>query len=105
MNESLFGFTRDVVKNRYALRTPDGFVPSQLPGWSNGTAVIQISPAMGANFCQFLITLEPNGEGRGASGDTEHFVFVLDGECSATLGNAKHRLSAGGYIFIPPGND
>ena len=30
-----FGSSRDVIKRRYALLTPDGFVPSVLPGWSN----------------------------------------------------------------------
>ena len=46
----LYGSTRDVVKSLYALRTPTGFVPSYLPGWSGCVCVIQISPAMGARF-------------------------------------------------------
>jgi hypothetical protein len=29
-----FGFTRNVVKDRYSLLTPSGFVPSYLPGKS-----------------------------------------------------------------------
>ena len=33
----LFGATRNVVKERYALLTPGGFVPSVLPGWENAT--------------------------------------------------------------------
>ena len=61
----LFGSTRDVVKERYALRTPAGFVPSYLPGWSHCVCIVQISPAMGAKFCQLLITLEAQGEGKG----------------------------------------
>ena len=89
MNE-LFGFTRDVVKSRYALRTPNGFVPSHLPGWSNCVCVIQISPAMGANFSQFLITFNKNGAGRGNSGNTEFFIFVLSGKCAST-GKLKRR--------------
>ena len=101
MNE-LFGSTRDVVKERYALRTPSGFVPSHLPGWSNGVCIIQISPAMGADFCQFLITLESSGEGRGHSGATEYFVYVLQGKCAVKLGGASHALTTGSYAFIPP---
>ncbi len=46
----LFGFSRDVVKERYAVRTPSGFVPSVLPGWTNAVCIVQISPTMGANF-------------------------------------------------------
>jgi (S)-ureidoglycine aminohydrolase len=104
MNE-LFGFTRDVVKERYALRTPRGFVPSCLPGWSNAVSIVQISPAMGANFTQLLITLNANGEGRGNSGAIEYFVYVLEGDCSAKVGGKKHTLKTGGYIFIPAQSD
>ncbi|MDB6026264.1 MAG: Cupin 2 conserved barrel domain protein [Verrucomicrobiales bacterium] len=104
MNE-LFGSTRDVVKERYALRTPSGFVPSYLPGWSNCVVIIQISQAMGANFCQFLITLEANGEGRGKSADTEYLVYVMEGKCAVKLGAKKHAVTAGSFVFIPPKTD
>ncbi len=104
MNE-LFGSTRDVVKQRYALRTPSGFVPSHLPGWSDCVVVVQISHAMGANFCQFLITMGDKGEGRGKSGVTEYLVYVMDGKCTLKLGTKKHALSKGSYAFIPPNND
>jgi (S)-ureidoglycine aminohydrolase len=104
MNQ-LFGSTRDVVKERYALRTPAGFVPSYLPGWTNCVCVIQISPAMGAKFCQFLITLEANGEGRGKSGSTEYLVYVISGNCNLKLGTKKHVLESGSYAFIPPQHD
>jgi len=30
-----FGSSRDVIKSRYALITPNGFVPSAMPGWRN----------------------------------------------------------------------
>jgi (S)-ureidoglycine aminohydrolase len=77
MNE-LFGHTRNVVKERYALLTPDGFVPSTLPGWSGVVSNILISPAMGAEFSQFLITFSKNGLGRGHTGATEYFVYLLE---------------------------
>ena len=35
----LFGHTRTVIKSRYALITPDGFVPSNLPGWKGQDAL------------------------------------------------------------------
>jgi (S)-ureidoglycine aminohydrolase len=104
MNE-LFGSTRDVIKDRYALRTPSGFVPSYLPGWNNCVCIIQISPAMGANFAQFLITLEANGEGKGNAGGNEYFVYVLHGKSSVKLGSEKHSLTAGSYVFIPANHD
>ena len=35
----------------------------------DGEKIVQISPAMGANFCQWQITFEKNGEGQGNTGD------------------------------------
>jgi len=101
MNNQLFGHSRDVVKCRYALRTPSGFVPSALPGWSDCVCVVQISPAMGANFCQLLITLGESGEGRGNTGELEHVIYVLAGACSAKLGGKKHALTAGSFVYLP----
>ena len=104
MNE-LYGHTRDVVKARYALRTPAGFVPSWLPGWRNCVPVVQISPAMGANFAQWQITFEKNGEGRGNTGDNQYFVYVLEGKCAANLAGKKHGLAAGAFAYLPPQTD
>lgn len=100
MNE-LFGSTRDVVKARYALRTPSGFVPSNLPGWTNCVSVVQISPALGANFSQLFITLHPASAGRGGTGATEYLVYVLAGDCAVKLGAKKHGLTAGSFVYLP----
>jgi (S)-ureidoglycine aminohydrolase len=104
MND-LFGFSRDVVKERYALRTTSGFVPSFLPGWTNAVCIVQISPAMGANFSQWLVTLGANGEGRGNTGAIEYFVYVLAGKCAATVAGEKQVLNCGGYIYLPSQTD
>jgi (S)-ureidoglycine aminohydrolase len=101
MND-LFGFTRDVVKERYALRTPSGFVRSCLPGWRNAVCIVQISEGMGASFCQLLVTLEKGGEGQGQTDSLEFFVYVLDGSCRAEVGGERHTLSAGSFIYLPP---
>ena len=96
---TLFGSTRDVVKERYALRTPSGFVASCLPGWRDAVSVVQISQAMGADFCQLFITLQKGGEGSGNTGELEFVVYVLAGKCLAQLGGKKHKLSAGSYAY------
>ncbi|HEX3798130.1 MAG TPA: (S)-ureidoglycine aminohydrolase [Verrucomicrobiae bacterium] len=101
----LFGATRNVVKDRYALLTPSGFVPSMLPGWENVTCNVLISPAMGARFCQFLITLGKEGQGRGNTGDTEYFVYVIEGNASVTFNSKRNRLEAGSFVYVPPGKD
>jgi (S)-ureidoglycine aminohydrolase len=98
----LFGFTRTVVKSRYALITPDGFVPGNLPGWHNAVAVVNISPAMnGPRFAQLQITLDQNGSGTGNTGAIENFIYVLDGKCRAKLGGKKFNLTEGSYIYLP----
>jgi (S)-ureidoglycine aminohydrolase len=96
------GFTRTVVRPLYALLTPDGFVPSNLPGWKNVTAIVNISPAMGARFSQVQITLGENGVGEGHTGVLEFFIYVLEGQCAAKIGGGKIGLVAGHYVFIPP---
>jgi (S)-ureidoglycine aminohydrolase len=101
MNE-LFGFTRTIVKSRYALLTPDGFVPGHLPGWSNARVITHISAAMGARFSQLQITLGPKSRGEGNTGPLEYFVFLLAGRCSPQIAGQKFNLAAGGYVFVPP---
>ena len=104
MND-LFGFSRDIVKERYALRTPSGFVPSVLPGWTNAVCIVQISPAMGANFSQWLVTFEADGEGRGNTGAIEYLVYLLAGKCAAKVAGKKQALTGGNYLYLPPQTD
>jgi (S)-ureidoglycine aminohydrolase len=104
MNE-LFGFSRATITSRYALLTPDGFVPSRLPGWADRVAVVPISPALGAGFSQLHITLGKSGVGQGNTGRLEYFVYVLEGKCAAQIAGRKIKLAAGGFAFIPPETD
>jgi (S)-ureidoglycine aminohydrolase len=104
MND-LFGFSRDVVKERYALRTPSGFVPSVLPGWTNAVCIVQISPALGADFSQWLVTFETNGQGRGNTGNVEYFVYLAAGRCAAMVAGRESGLTEGSYVYLPPQTD
>lgn len=102
----LFGFTRTVVKSRYALITPDGFVPSVVPGWKNGAVVVNISPAMGGpRFTQLHVTLAADGSGEGNTGANQYFIYVIQGAGRITLPDKQHRLEAGSYVYLPPGTD
>ncbi len=101
----LFGFTRNVVNSRYALLTPSGFVPSYLPGWEKAVCNVLISPAMGARFCQLLITLERDGRGAGNTGGNQYFIYVLSGTAAAVFADKRHRLEAGSYLYVPAGQD
>jgi len=104
MNE-LSGFTRTVVKPRYALLTPDGFVPGRLPGWKNCAVVVNISPALGAKFSQLQITFKKNGSGEGNTGALEYFIYVLEGRCRAKIGGIRNALIEGGFVFVPAETD
>ena len=76
------GFTRTVVKRNYALITPDGFVPSVLPGWRNAAVIIHIAPVMGGpRFTQLTITLDEASTGSGDTAALEHFYYVQTGDC------------------------
>jgi (S)-ureidoglycine aminohydrolase len=102
----LFGHTRTVIKERYAFITPDGFVPSVLPGWKNAVVVVNISPVMnGPRFGQLQITLDETTSGAGNTGTLEHFYYVLAGRCSAQIGANRFNLTAGSYAFVPPKNN
>ncbi len=99
------GSCRDRVKQRYALFTPDGFVPSVLPGWTDCVVHIVISPALGANLSQLHVTFGANGKGRGKTEATEFFVYVVEGECGLAVGGEKRTLARGHYAYVPPGTD
>lgn len=102
----LFGWTRTVVKRRYALLTPDSFVPSNLPGWKNAVCVVNIAPAMGGpRFTQLQATLERDGTGEGNTGGNQYFIYVLEGAGTIDLADKRHRLEAGSFVYLPPGKD
>ena len=102
MNPKL-GLTPTVVKRNYALLTPDGFVPSALPGWRNAVVIINIAPAMGGpRFAQIQFTLDETSAGAGNTGALEHFYYVQTGGCTAQVNGRKHELTGGSYLFLPP---
>src|SRR6266702_7369167 len=101
----LFGSMRNVVKPRYALLTPNGFVPSYLPGWQKSVCNVLISPAMGANFSQVLVTLEIEGQCRGNTGLNQYFIYVVEGAASIVLDDKRQRLDGGSYVYLPTGKD
>jgi len=101
----LFGSLRTVVRERYALLTPESFVPSTLPGWSDAVCVVQISPAMGARFSQTLVTMTPASIGGGQTGTSELFAYLLEGQCTVSFGQKKSSLATDSYVYVPPQRD
>ncbi|MDR3053130.1 MAG: (S)-ureidoglycine aminohydrolase [Coriobacteriales bacterium] len=92
-----------IVKDNYALITPDGLVRNRIPGFTNCEVTILSSPKLGASFVDYLVTMLPgakNTAGFGGDG-VETFVFVLDGSVTASDGEQDFELGRHGYLFVP----
>ena len=89
------GTTRSKVTNRYALLTPDSFVPSFLPAphWTGTRGIVQISPAMGAKFLQYEAHLTAESVGHAATAGIQRFVYVLEGQVHLHLGKGKKSMA------------
>ena len=108
----VFGQTRSRVTPNYALITPDTHVNSPLVGWEQSSAVIHISPEMGARFTQYTATMECGGRSGLPGQGIQRFVYVLEGSLSLSLstsGDSKtsevHELQTGAYAFVPAGTE
>ena len=99
---TLFGHTRSVITNHYALFTPDGLVRAPLPGWPGAISCVVISPVLGARFAQLLIELDPDGVGVRTDPDDELLVFVRSGSAHLQIATESRELAAGGFAYIPP---
>lgn len=69
---------------------------------------ILASPKLGANFVQMIGTVGTCGKTTmpyGADEEIETFLYVLDGSGSleVTVGGINNTLTAGGYVYAPPG--
>jgi (S)-ureidoglycine aminohydrolase len=92
------GQTRSVQRLDHLLQTPETFVRAPLPGMRKATAIVHISRAGRAAFTQYTAELEPAGEIPSAI--DQRFVYVLEGQ----LAVEGRTLSAGDFVFMPPGH-
>src|SRR5947208_1926332 len=115
MND-LLGFTRNVVKQRYALLTPSGFVHGALPGWEKAVCNVLISPAMGDENARLQVLLPDQPAFDMAvniftyqPGATlpfvethvmEHGLLMLSGQGIYRLESGWHPVRAGDVIWI-----
>ena len=99
MNPKL-GLTRNIIRRNYAVITPDGRVPSVLPGWTGATPCVIISEALGARFSQYLIRLGDAGSGTGET-QSQWFIYLVSGRASVN----GVILTEGGFAYLPPGTN
>lgn len=94
--------TRTRVRQRYALLPLEGYPTSRLPHWRDTEVRILTSPAMGAEFVQYLLDLKAGGGTRHEpDGVAEVFLYVLSGETELILNGVAQALTEGGYALIP----
>lgn len=101
----VFGSTRSHLARDHALITPDTHVTSPLVGWKNASAVIHISPHIGARFLQYTAHLEAGATSSTPGSGVQRFVYVRAGTVQITINkiDQQHDLAVGGYAFIPAG--
>src|SRR5208282_4507699 len=65
------------------------------------SAIVQIGPALGAQFTQYTAEFEAGGELGGTS--AQRFIFVMEGRVSLEVKGKSKQLGAGGYAYLPEG--
>ena len=100
---NLFGQTRTIVASRHALIAPDGHVNSQFPGWENVNAFVLLSPAMGAELSQLLLTFsDATNQAQFPADEHEHALYVETGSCRIVMADKTLELATTGFAYLPP---
>jgi (S)-ureidoglycine aminohydrolase len=92
------GHTRSSRQQDHLLLTPDTFIRAPLPGMRGATAVVHVSPAMGAGFTQYTAEFEAGGVLTQAK--EQRFVYVIEGELMVKGDSGQKPLKAGDYCFL-----
>ncbi|WP_207510332.1 (S)-ureidoglycine aminohydrolase [Longitalea luteola] len=93
--------TRSVVKSNHAVISPDGYVNSNVPGWTNCTINVIINEQMGARLCQTLVTMQKDGSLAGSTLESQIFFYVIEGQCRATVSGESKALASGHFVYVP----
>jgi (S)-ureidoglycine aminohydrolase len=65
------------------------------------SAVVHVSPALGAKFTEYTAEFEAGGELGGTP--AQRFIFVIEGGVKLEVNGKSGELSARGYAFLPQG--
>jgi (S)-ureidoglycine aminohydrolase len=95
------GRTRSSQQPNHLLLTPDTFVRTTLPGMMACSAIVHVSPAVGACFTQY--TAEFEGGGELGSTLAQRFIFVIEGSVKVEAAGKSKKLSPNGYAYFPEG--
>ncbi len=95
------GWTRSSQQPNHLLLTPDTFVRTALPGMKGCSAIVHISPALGATFMQYTAEFEAGGEL--GSTTAQRFIFMVEGSLKLEVDGRSRELTARGYAYFPQG--
>jgi (S)-ureidoglycine aminohydrolase len=93
------GRTRSSQQPNHLLLTADTFVRTTLPGMKACSAIVHVSPALGAEFTQYTAEFEPGGELGGTS--AQRFIFVIEGAIELEVNGESKTLDTRGYAYLP----
>lgn len=95
--------TRSVVKSNHAVISPDGYVNSVVPGWTNCRVNVLINEQMGARLGQTLITANEGCTLHGTTAASQIFFYVISGQVTVKAGTSEKVLDSGHFVYIPSG--
>lgn len=103
---------RAVFTEAYAV-IPKGvmsdIVTSYLPFWDKTRCWIIARPLSGfaETFSQYIMEVAPGGGSTRPEPDetAEGVLFVVEGELTLTLTGKTHKMTEGGYAYLPPSSD
>ncbi len=95
------GRTRSSQQANHLLLTADAFVRTTLPGMKTCSAIVHVSPALGAGFTEYTAEFEAGGEL--GSTPAQRVIFVIEGGVNVEVGSKSSKLDARGYAFVPQG--
>jgi (S)-ureidoglycine aminohydrolase len=103
VNKEISALTRSVVTRNHAIISPDGYINSNVPGWTGCTVNVIINEQMGARLCQTLVTLTADGKLTGQTDKSQIFFYVVKGSCEASVGPNAKSLTEGQFVYVPVG--
>src|SRR6476469_4886156 len=99
----LSALTRSVVTRNHAIIAPDGYINSNVPGWTGCTTNVIINEQMGARLCQTIITLTAAGQLEGKTEASQIFFYVVKGQVTANANGQEKTLTQGQFVYVPAG--
>ena len=91
------------MRRNHAIIAPDGYINSNVPGWTGSTVNVLINEQMGARLCQTLVTLTEAGKLTGMTQASQIFFCVVAGQVEAAADSFRKTLTAGQFVYVPVG--